>query len=113
MTNDLKHKLPPRAQALHDAAERQRTLCCEWLLYIMKASSERTRTKDDLRAEAIRRFKVSKSAFDFAWIDAIEKSGNHHWYEPLPRSGRRTVRTVCTENLIRVDDVLESPKLAE
>jgi hypothetical protein len=24
-----------------------------------------------------------------------------------------TVATVCTENLIRVDDVMESPKLAE
>ena len=55
------------------------------LPYIMAASSEKTRTKADLRDEAIERFAVSKSAFDFAWIWAIEETGNRRWYEPLPR----------------------------
>jgi hypothetical protein len=60
----------------------------------MASSSVKTRTKADLRSEAIELFKVSKNAFDFAWIDAIEKTGNHHWYEPLPRSRRTASRTL-------------------
>jgi hypothetical protein len=31
---------------------------------------------------------VSKSSFDFAWIDAIERAGRHDWYEPLRRRSR-------------------------
>jgi hypothetical protein len=81
-------KLSPRAQAAHDAFEAQHKLCRDWLLHLMSASPSRTRTKDDLRAEAIARFKVSKSAFDFGWITAIEDSGNTYWYEPLPRRKR-------------------------
>jgi hypothetical protein len=68
----------------------------DWLLYIMTASSEKTWTKADLRDEAIERFAVSKSAFDFAWIWAIEETGNRHWYEPLPRSHSKTKRTLLT-----------------
>jgi hypothetical protein len=79
---------------LYDAADTQRKRCLDWLLYIMASSSVKTRTKADLRSEAIERFKVSKNAFDFAWIDAIEKTGNHHWYEPLARYRKRRSRTV-------------------
>jgi hypothetical protein len=64
------------------------------LLYIMNASPERERTKNDLRAEAIARFGVSKGAFDVAWTWAIEYTGNRHWYEPLPRSRRKAGRTL-------------------
>jgi hypothetical protein len=60
----------------------------------MSSSPEKTRTKADLRDEAIERFKVSKNAFDFAWIWAIEETGNRHWYEPLPQSRKRTSRTL-------------------
>jgi len=88
MTNAPKNKLSPHRQALYEAAEAQRKLCRDWLLCIMSASSQRTRTKDDLRADAIDRFGVSKKAFDAAWTWAIEESGNRHWYEPLPRSRR-------------------------
>jgi hypothetical protein len=42
-------------------------------------------TKDELRVAAMRQLNVSKSSFDFAWIDAIEKTGRHDWYEPLRR----------------------------
>jgi hypothetical protein len=94
MSDFPKNKLSPHRQALYEAADAQRNLCRDWLLYIMSASSERTRTKDDLRAEAIERFRVSKSAFDVAWTWAIEKSGNRHWYEPLPRSQRKSGRTL-------------------
>jgi hypothetical protein len=87
-------KLSPRQKAASELADAQRKLCLDWLLYIMASSSIKTRTKADLRSEAIERFKVSKNAFDFAWIDAIEKTGNHHWYEPLPRSRRKASRTL-------------------
>jgi hypothetical protein len=87
------NKLSRRQQAATELANAQRKLCLDWLLYIMASSSVKTRTKADLRTEAIERFRVSKSAFDFAWIDAIEKTGNHHWYEPLPRSRRKASRT--------------------
>jgi hypothetical protein len=60
--------LSPRQQAASELADQQRKLCFDF----MAASSVRTRTKADLRAEAIQRFKVSKNAFDFAWIEAIE-----------------------------------------
>ncbi len=46
-------------------------------------------TKDELRVAAMRQLDVSKSSFDFAWIDAIETTGRHDWYEPL----RRRLRT--------------------
>jgi hypothetical protein len=69
------NKLSPRQEAACDAAKAQRRLCRDWLIYIMTASSEKTRTKADLRAEAIARFKVSKSAFNFGWMWAIKDTG--------------------------------------
>jgi hypothetical protein len=48
-------------------------------------------TKDELCVAAIRQLNVSKSSFDFAWIDAIETTGRHDWYEPLRR--RRHTKT--------------------
>jgi hypothetical protein len=90
------NKLSPRQQAACDVAKAQRRLCRDWLIDIMTASSEKTRTKADLRAEAIARFKVSKSAFDFGWMWAIEDTGNHHSYEPLPRSRRKKTGTMLT-----------------
>jgi hypothetical protein len=92
----MMNKLSPRQKSAYDAAEAQRRLCRDWLLYIMSSSSERTRTKANLRDEAIERFKVSKSAFDCAWIWAIEETGNRHWYEPLPRSRRKATRTLLS-----------------
>jgi hypothetical protein len=73
-------------QAAADKADAERKLCQDWLLSIMRASPSKTRTKADLRDEAIARFKVSKSSFDVAWDWAILETGNHHWYEPLKRS---------------------------
>ena len=62
-------------------------------LAAISSCTSRPQRKADLRDEAIERFTVSKSAFDFAWIWAIEETGNRHWYEPLPRSRRKTTRT--------------------
>lgn len=81
--------LSPRMKAASDLADEQRKLCRDWLIFLMIKSSVKTRSKDDLRAEAMERFKVSKSAFDFGWTWAIEQTGNHHWYDPLPRKPKK------------------------
>jgi hypothetical protein len=81
-------KLPPYKLALFQKAEAERQRCQDWLIRIMRASPTKTRSKDDLRAEAMRDLKVSKSSFDSAWIGAIEDLGFRAWYEPL-RKGRR------------------------
>jgi hypothetical protein len=83
---------PTRPQVLYAKAHAERELCRDWLLAIMRQSPIKTRTKDDLRAESIARLNVSKSSFDFAWIDAIETTGLQEWYEPLrKRKGRRAI----------------------
>lgn len=84
-------KLSPRQLAESQRAEAERKRCREWLLQIMRASPVKTRSKDDLRAEAMLALKVSKSSFDVAWIWAIEDLGYQDWYEPL-RKGRRPNR---------------------
>ena len=48
-------------------------------------------TKEELPVVAMHQLNVSKSSFDFAWIDAIETTGRHNWYEPLRR--RRHTKT--------------------
>ncbi len=57
---------------------------------------------------------VSKSAFDFAWISAIEKTGNRHWYEPLPRSRRkrrgRFSRNALTVNCLKKEGTLSGQR---
>jgi hypothetical protein len=45
-------------------------------------------TKDELRSAAMRQLNVSKHAFDFGWMAAIEDTGRHDWYEPLRRRFR-------------------------
>jgi hypothetical protein len=84
-------KLPPHMLAAFEKAQAERKLCQEWLIRIMRASPVKTRSKDDLRAEAMRDLGVSKSSFDDAWIGAIEELGYHDWYEPL-RKGRKPNR---------------------
>ena len=86
-----KNNLPPHRVALYQKAEDERRKCLEWLIRIMRASPIKTRSKDDLRAEAMRDLKISKSTFDQAWIGAIEELGLHNWYEPL-RRGRKPNR---------------------
>jgi hypothetical protein len=45
----------------------------------------------------------------FLGVDAIRLSGDRRLQVERTKAGV----PVCTENLIRVDDVMESPKLAE
>jgi hypothetical protein len=80
--------------AIYQRAHEQRELCRDWLKFLMTQSSEKLATKEELREEAIRRWGVSKSAFDFGWIAAIEDTGNHHWYEPKRQPNHDWARSV-------------------
>jgi hypothetical protein len=59
--------------------------CRDWLLPFMQNNQPKFLTKDELRSAAMRELNVSKNAFDFGWMAAIEDSGRHDWYEPLRR----------------------------
>ena len=82
-------KSPTAAELAFEAANAQRKLCRDWLIYIMTSSPTKTRTKADLCNEAMRRFKVSKGSFDAGWTWAIEATGQHDWYEPLRRRTKK------------------------
>jgi hypothetical protein len=70
-------------QELQEKAADERQRCARWLLRFMLNDQPKFLTKAELRAAAMRELGVSKSSFDFAWINAIEMTGRHDWYEPL------------------------------
>jgi hypothetical protein len=72
-----------RSQELSEKAAAERRRCRDWLLPFMQDNQPKFLTKDELRVAAVLQLNVSKSSFDFAWIDAIEKTGRHDWYEPF------------------------------
>jgi len=74
-----------RSQELSEKAAAERRRCRDWLLPFMQNAQPKFLTKDELRIAAMRQLDASKSSFDFAWIDAIETTGRHDWYEPLRR----------------------------
>jgi hypothetical protein len=78
-----------RRQELSDKFSEQWQQCRDWLLPFMQGNKPKFLTKDELRRAAMSELKVSKSAFDFGWMAAIEDSGRHDWYEPL----RKRLRT--------------------
>jgi hypothetical protein len=80
-----------RSQLLSEKAQCERQQCSDWLLQFMRDGQPKTTTKDELRTVAMQTFGVSRNSFDFAWIDAIETTGRHDWYDPLPR--RRIVKS--------------------
>ena len=75
----------PRQRELYEIAERQRRRCRDWLLKFIIPGKPKAFTKEELRQAAMRELDISKNSFDFAWIDAIESTGRHDWYDPLPR----------------------------
>jgi hypothetical protein len=77
-----------RSQELSEKAAAERRRCRDWFLPFMQDNQPKFLTKDELRVAAMRQLNVSKSSFDFAWIDAIETTGRHDWYEPLRRRPR-------------------------
>jgi hypothetical protein len=82
--------MTPKQQALFDKAEHERNQVRDWLLELMAQSSVKPATKAELFAIAQAKFGVSKNAFNGGWDLAIFRSGNEHWWEPLPaKRGRR------------------------
>ena len=74
-----------RSQELSEKFAEERRRCRDWLLPFMQNNQPKFLTKDELRSAAMRELKVSKNAFDFGWMAAIEDTGRHDWYEPLRR----------------------------
>jgi len=92
--NDRAHKAETamtksRSHELSEKADDERRRCRDWLLKFMQGSQPKFLTKDELRYAAMRELKVSKNSFDFGWIEAIEQTGRHDWYEPLRRRFRK------------------------
>ena len=77
-----------RSKELSDKARQEQRRCRDWLLRFMQSDQPKYLTKDELRSVAMRELNVSKNSFDFGWIDAIETSGRHDWYEPLRKRTR-------------------------
>jgi hypothetical protein len=77
-----------RQQDLSEKADEERRRCRDWLLKFMQGDQPKFVTKDELRAVAMRELNVSKNSFDYGWMDAIETTGRHDWYEPLRRRSR-------------------------
>ena len=80
-----------RMEQQRDKAADERRRCSQWLLPFMHDGQPKFLTKSELRVAAMRELGVSKNAFDFAWIDAIEATGRQDWYEPL--RGRRPTQS--------------------
>jgi hypothetical protein len=63
--------------------------CADWLVQFMRNSDPKFLTKSELCRAAMAELKVSKNSFNCAWINAIEQTGRHDWYQPR----RRRLRT--------------------
>ena len=74
-----------RSEELSEKFTEQWQRCRDWLLPFMQNTRPKYLTKDELRTAAMRELKVSKNAFDFGWMAAIDDTGRHDWYEPLRR----------------------------
>jgi hypothetical protein len=85
----MKQLASSRSQELFEKADEERRRCRDWLLNFMQENHPKFLTKAELREAAMRDLKVSKNSFDFGWIEAIEQSGRHDWYEPLRRRYRK------------------------
>jgi hypothetical protein len=74
-----------RQQELSEQVSEQWQRSRDWLVPFMQNNQPKFLTKDELRSAAMRELEVSKNAFDFAWMAAIEDTGREDWYEPLRR----------------------------
>ncbi len=68
----MKHK-----DRLYREAEAKRRACREWLKRFMLPGVPKPLTKIDLFAMAHAELGISRTAFDQAWIGAIEEMGRH------------------------------------
>lgn len=72
-----------RRQQLSETFTQEWQRSRDWLVPFMNNNQPKFLTKDELRSAAMRELNVSKNAFDYGWIAAIEHTGRHDWYEPL------------------------------
>ncbi|HZR62237.1 MAG TPA: hypothetical protein VFA80_14910 [Xanthobacteraceae bacterium] len=77
-----------RSEQLTEKAANEQRRCRAWLLRFMQSNQPKFLTKVELRDAAMREPKVSKNAFDAAWIMTIEDTGRRDWYEPLRKRPR-------------------------
>ena len=77
--------MTPAQRQLYAKAQAERDTVCNWLLALMAQSPQKPMTKDSLQNIAMQKLGVSKSSFNAGWDLAIIKSGNEHWWAPLPR----------------------------
>ena len=77
-----------QSQELSEKFTEEWQRCRDWLLPLMQDDHPKVLTKAELRDAAMHELKVSKNAFDFGWMAAIEDSGRHDWYNPLRKSLR-------------------------
>lgn len=75
-------------QELSEKFTEQWQRSCDWLVQFMQRGQPRLLTKSEFRSVAMRELNVSKNAFDFEWVAAIEETGRHEWYEPVCRRPR-------------------------
>ncbi len=75
-------------EKLYREAEIQRRACEAWITARIVPDQPKWATKAELRTAAMRELGCSKSAFDRAWIAAIERTGRHDWYKPLKKRGK-------------------------
>ena len=78
-----------RREELSERFAEQWQRCREWLLQFMQNDQPKFVTKEELRIVAMRELKVSKSAFNFGWIAAIEDTGAALQQPPLSSDGPR------------------------
>jgi hypothetical protein len=81
-------RLATKGQELSEKATEERRRCRDWLLPFMQDNQPKFLTKAELRDARCEILKVSKNSFDFGWIEAIEPTGRHDWYDPLRRRPR-------------------------
>src|SRR5258705_2700068 len=72
-------------QELSETFAQQWQQCRDFLLPFMHNNQPKYLTKDELRVAAMRKFNVSKNAFDMGWMMAIENTGRHD-SRPLARA---------------------------
>jgi hypothetical protein len=73
-------------QAMMENAILERQKVQEWLSLQIFDGIPKAFTKEQYRQLATSELGMfSKAAFDHAWISAIEDSGRHDWYDPIPR----------------------------
>ena len=72
-----------RRKELSDTFTEQWQRARDWLIPLMVNNQPKFLTKDEMRSAAMRELNVSKNAFNFGWMAAIEDTGRNDWYEPL------------------------------